>query len=160
MLFDVYYYYQQIIREVIFVFALALEETIYVTTDKRACSPETVQQLLSQTHWASSRSLETVRISIENSTCFYMMCDQQLIGFARVITDRVTFAYLSDVVIHQDFQGTGAGTQLIESILNNPQLKDIAQWRLKTTYASAFYSRFGFNKVSDDIAHMEYYPTK
>lgn len=141
-------------------FALALEDTVYVTSVKGACSPETVWQLLRQTHWASSRSLDTIRISMENSQCFYLMNDQQLIGFARVITDMATFAYLCDVVIDESSQGTGAGTQLIEYILNHPQLKGIPQWRLKTTYASAFYSRFGFKKVTDDITHMEYYPKK
>ncbi len=141
-------------------FALALDETIYVTTDKGACSPETVWQLLRQTHWASSRSLETVRTSMENSFCFFMMNDLQLIGFARVITDMATFAYLSDVVIHSDYQGTGSGTQLIETILHHPLLKDIPQWRLKTTYASSFYHRFGFQKISEDITHMEYFPQK
>lgn len=141
-------------------FALALEDTVYVTTDTRACAAETVWQLLSQTHWASSRSLETVKISIDNSLCFYLMENLELIGFARVITDMATFAYLCDVVIDPTHQGAGAGSQLIHTILNHPQLKSIPQWRLKTTYASSFYQRFGFQKVSDDIAHMEYYPKK
>ncbi len=141
-------------------FALALDETVYVTTDKGACSVETVWQLLKQTHWASDRSLETVRISMENSLCFYLMNDLQLIGFARVITDMATFAYLCDVVIDPNHQCTGGGTQLIQHILNHPQLKSIPQWRLKTTFASPFYSRFGFQKIKDDITHMEYFPKK
>lgn len=141
-------------------FALALEEMAYVTTDKEACAAEKVWELLRQTHWASDRSLATVRLSIDNSLCFYLMDGLQLIGFARVITDMATFAYLCDVVVHCQYQGTGSGTQLIQSILNHPQLKDIPQWRLKTTHASSFYSRFGFHKISDDITHMEYYPQK
>ena len=139
-------------------FALAYEESVYVTTNNDACNPETVWHLLRQTHWASARSLETVRISMENSLCFYMMNEDQLIGFARVITDRATFAYLSDVVIHRDFQGSGSGSQLMASILNHPLLKDVPQWRLKTTYAASFYNRFGFQKISDDITHMAYFP--
>jgi N-acetylglutamate synthase-like GNAT family acetyltransferase len=71
-----------------------------------------------------------------------------------------TFAYLCDVVIDQSQQGTGSGTMLIQSILKHPLLKGIPQWRLKTTYASSFYSRFGFQKIAEDITHMEYFPHK
>lgn len=139
-------------------FALALEDTAYVTTQRGPGSLNAVWQLLRQTHWASSRSLETVKTSMENSLCFYLMEGERLIGFARVITDYATFAYLCDVVIDQDHQGSGSGSLLIATILKHPQLADIPQWRLKTTYAAEFYSRFGFKKVSDDITHMEYYP--
>ncbi len=139
-------------------FALELEDTIYVTTDKGACSAGTVLQLLRQTHWASSRSLETMKMAMDNSLCFYLMDGVKLIGFARVITDMTTFAYLCDVVIDSEQQGNGSGSQLIHSVLNHPTLKTVPQWRLKTTYASSFYQRFGFQKVSENITHMEYYP--
>ncbi len=139
-------------------FALQLEEDVYVTTDRDVCTPEEVWHLLQETHWASSRSLDTVRISMANSTCFFMMEGFQLIGFARVITDHVTFAYLCDVVIRSDSRMGGCGSELIRHILCHPSLSSVSQWRLKTTYAADFYSQFGFRKVSDDITHMEHYP--
>lgn len=141
-------------------YALPLEDAIYVTTDRRACSLEAVLGLLSETHWASSRTAETVRLSMDNAFCFYLMDGPTLIGFARVITDYATFAYLCDVVIASDYQGTGCGSLLLSTILNHPKLKEIPQWRLKTTYAASFYSRFGFTKTTEDITHMEYYPKR
>lgn len=139
-------------------FALPLEEDIYVTADRDVCPPEDVWHLLQETHWASSRSLDTVRTSMNNSMCFFMMEGFQLIGFARVVTDQATFAYLCDVVIRTDCRKSGCGSQLIQHILSHPHLSAVPQWRLKTTYASAFYGQFGFKKVSDDVTHMEYYP--
>jgi len=139
-------------------YALPLEDPIYVTTDRNSCSLDAVMQLLGETHWAASRPPETVRLSMENSLCFFMLEGEALIGFARVITDYATFAYLCDVVVRADQQGTGCGSLLIRSILTHPPLQEIPQWRLKTTYAADFYSRFGFQKVSGDTTHMEYYP--
>lgn len=139
-------------------FALALEEDIYVTADRDVCTPEDVWHLLQETHWASCRSLETVRTSMANSMCFYLMEGFRLIGFARVVTDYATFAYLCDVVIRSDCRKTGCGSRLIQHILGHSQLAAVPQWRLKTTYAAPFYSQFGFQKISDDVTHMEYYP--
>lgn len=141
-------------------FALKLEDTIYVTTDQGICSADTVLQLLRQTHWASDRSLETMKTAIDNSYCFYLMDGLKLIGFARVITDRTTFAYLCDVVVDEEHQGSGSGSRLIQSILYHPTLQAVSQWRLKTTYARAFYQRFGFQEVGGNITHMEYYPQR
>lgn len=139
-------------------YALSIEDYPYVTTDKSRFSYEDVKSLLSQTHWASSRSNEAVKNSIDNSLCFYLVDQEKLAGFARVITDFTTFAYICDVVVDEAHQGSGFGTFLMESILSDPAVKHVPQWRLKTTYAAEFYSRFGFHKVTDDITHMEYFP--
>ena len=141
-------------------FALALEDTVYVTADRGVCTHEDVWNLLKDTHWASDRSLEAVSLSMENSICFYLMNGFELIGFARVITDLATFAYICDVVIRSDLQKSGYGTELIRYVLSFPRLREVPQWRLKTTYAASFYGQFGFQKVSDAVTHMEYYPQK
>lgn len=139
-------------------FAEALFQEHYVITDKHACSAEKVWALLRETHWACDRSLQTVKTSIQNSMCFFLMKDLTLIGFARVITDHATFAYLCDVVVDPKQRDQGCGYQLVSHIMNHPNLRAIPQWRLKTTYAKNFYEQFGFKELQYDVTHMEYYP--
>jgi GNAT superfamily N-acetyltransferase len=99
--------------------------------------------------------MATIEKSIKNSMCFGILCDDWQIGFARVITDYATFAYISDVVIDDNFQGNGFGSWLIESILEHPDLVEIPQWRLKTTNAKAFYKKLGFSDISYAYKYVE-----
>lgn len=141
-------------------FALAYENSYHVSTNAQPNALKDVCQLLRETHWASGRSTAVIRTSMENSLCFYMYLGSELCGFARVITDYATFAYLCDVVIASSHQKNGCGSLMIQEILNHEDLAEVSQWRLKTTYAADFYRKFGFTEVTSDITHMEYYPFK
>jgi GNAT superfamily N-acetyltransferase len=89
---------------------------ITVSTDKRLIDPELVHGWLQRTHWAEGIPLETVRRSIGSSLCFGAFKAGRQVGFARVITDYATFAYLADVVVEQAERGRGIGRRLLEAI--------------------------------------------
>ncbi len=135
--------------------ALKIEPEYKVTTDKKEMNIEHICGLLWSTHWACDRPKETIEKSIKNSMCFGILSDGWQIGFARVITDYATFAYISDVVIDENFQGKGFGSWIIESILDHPDLADIPQWRLKTTNAKPFYKKLGFSDLSYAHKYVE-----
>lgn len=128
----------------------------FITTNKTDILAEDVKTLLSLTHWACNRSQETIQVTIDNSMCFGVYDESDLIGFARVITDYATFAYISDVVIDPSYRGKQLGHWLIKSILKHEHLKTIPQWRLKTTYAHSFYNSLGFKKLNSPDNHLEY----
>ena len=138
--------------------ALALSDAYLVTKEPAVPFLDAVCRLLRTTHWASGRSPQTIRTSLENSLCFYLYNNDTLCGLARVITDYATFAYLCDVVIEPEPQGTGCGALMLQTIIDDPELATVPQWRLKTTYAADFYRKFGFSEIQSDITHMEYYP--
>jgi len=135
--------------------ALKIEPEYEVTTDKKEMNIDSICDLLWSTHWASDRPKATIEKSVQNSMCFGILSDGWQIGFARVITDYATFAYISDVVIDGRFQGKGFGSWLIESILQHPDLVDIPQWRLKTTNAKPFYKKLGFSDLKFPHKYVE-----
>ncbi len=135
--------------------ALKIEPEYTITTDKKEMDIENICALLWSTHWAGNRPKARIEKSVENSMCFGILSKGWQIGFARVITDYATFAYISDVVIDENFQGKGFGSWLIECILQHPDLVDIPQWRLKTTNAKAFYKKLGFRDLSYAHKYVE-----
>ncbi len=135
--------------------ALKIEPEYTMTTTKEEMNIDHICDLLWSTHWASDRPKATIEKSIKNSMCFGILCEDWQIGFARVITDYATFAYISDVVIDDNFQGKGFGSWLIESILEHPDLVEIPQWRLKTTNAKDFYKKLGFSDLSFAYKYVE-----
>src|SRR5262245_20328120 len=94
-----------------------------ISTDKARVDLEVVHGFLSTSYWAAGRSVETIRRSIENSIPFGAYKDNRQVGFARVITDYATFAWIADVFILDEFQGQGLGKWLMEVIITHPQLQ-------------------------------------
>src|ERR1700704_2280159 len=88
--------------------------------------------LANSSYWARGRTLETVRRSIENSLSFGVYKDNEQIGFARVVTDYATFAWIADVFIVEEYRGTGVGKWLIDVILSHPGLQGFRRWVLAT----------------------------
>lgn len=130
-------------------------EDFYITTDQSQISLGDVMRLLKLTHWACNRPAEVVKKSMENAMCFGVYNHQELIGFARVVSDHATFAYICDVIIDPNYRGQQLGHWLIKSILNHPELKEVPQWRLKTTFAHRFYKTLGFEEVKHPDKHLE-----
>lgn len=135
--------------------ALKYEPEIILTTDKEKMNVDQICGLLWSTHWAKERPKSVVVKSMEHAFCFGILVEDMQVGFARVITDFATFAYISDVVVREDFQGRGFGSWLIKGILEHPDLRDIPQWRLKTTYAKEFYKKLGFKDLSCAEKYVE-----
>ena len=115
-----------------------------LSTDKSKIDIEIVHGFLAHSYWAESIPLDVVKKSIDNSLCFAIYRDQKLKGFARVISDFATFAYLADVFIVPEERGKGLSIWLMETIMAYPQLQGLRRFTLATRDARGLYERFGF----------------
>jgi len=117
-----------------------------ITTDKAKLDLVTIHRYLSEeSYWAVGRPMETVVRSIEHSLCFGLYEDDGgQVGFARVVTDRSTFAWLCDVFIVESHRGRGLGKWLVRSVVEYPDLRSIKRMLLGTRDAHTLYRRYGF----------------
>lgn len=115
-----------------------------INTNKSQLDIDYIYAFLSQSYWASDRSIEAVKKSIDNSLCFGVYLDKKQIGFARIVTDTVVFSYLMDVFIDPNFQGKKYGEKLLEFIYNYKDLKHVKSNYLHTKDAQEFYIKLGF----------------
>lgn len=128
---------------------------ITVSTDKNKLDVPFIQNFLKDIYWAAGRTIEEVQTTIEASVCFGIYLDNKQIGFARVITDYVVFAYLMDVFIEEKHRGKGYSSLLIETMMNEPQLQQVKIWRLATSDAHFLYEKFGFTALAHPEKLME-----
>ena len=128
---------------------------ITVSTDKNKLDVPFIQHFLKDIYWAAGRTIEDVQTTIDHSFCFGIYLDGQQIGFARVITDYVVFAYLMDVFITKEQRGKGYSSILIENMMNEPKLKEVKIWRLATLDAHFLYEKFGFKTLAHPEKMME-----
>ena len=115
-----------------------------ISTDKSKIDIATVHRFLSQTYWAEGIPIEIVKRGVDNSLCFAIYRGERLIGFARVITDFATFAYLADVFILPEERGKGLSKWLMRVILDHPRLQGLRRFTLATRDAHGLYAQFGF----------------
>lgn len=110
--------------------------------------------LSNKSYWAKGRSLESVKKSIENSICFGLYdSENNILGFARVVTDTVVFAYLMDFFIFDEYQGYGLGKKLAKHIIECPDCQ-VRLWFLATDSAHGLYEKFWFSALSDPERYM------
>jgi GNAT superfamily N-acetyltransferase len=128
---------------------------ITVSTNKNKLDVSFMQNFLKDVYWATGRTIEDVQTTIDNSFCFGIYLDKKQIGFARVITDYVVFAYLMDVFITEEHRGKGYSTILIDKMMNEPQLQQVKIWRLATTDAHFLYEKFGFTALANPEKMMK-----
>ena len=114
-----------------------------------------VHAFLTRSYWARGVPREVVDRSIDHSLAFGLFQGSRQIGFARVITDRATFAYLADVYVLDEYRGRGLGKWLISSVLAHPDLQGLRRWSLVTRDAHELYRAFGFRELSNPSRHME-----
>jgi len=114
-----------------------------------------IHAALSTSYWAAGIPLETVARSVAHSLCFGVFHDDAQIGFARVITDRATFAYIGDVYILEAYRGRGLGTWLMATITAHPDLQGLRRWSLVTRDAHGLYAQFGFTALNEPGGYME-----
>ena len=126
-----------------------------ITTDKSKIDATYVHHFLSHSYWAKDIPMETVQKSIEGSLCFSVFYLNQQIGFARVITDEATFAYLADVFIDENFRGRGLSKWLMEIIVSYPSLQGLRRFLLATRDAHDLYKKFGFEPLKNTDKWME-----
>ncbi len=128
---------------------------IKVSTDKNKLDVLFIQRFLKDIYWAAGRTIDEVQTTIDNSFCFGIYLDEQQIGFARVITDYLVFAYVMDVFIDENHRGKRYSSILIDAMLNEPKLQEVKIWRLATRDAHFLYEKFGFKLLSHPEQMME-----
>jgi GNAT superfamily N-acetyltransferase len=127
-----------------------------VSTDKTKLDINTIHDYLSNhSYWSGGISFDIVKRSIENSVCFGLYEEDKLIGFARVITDKATFAYLGDVFVLDKYRGKGLSKWLMECVLKHPELQGFRRWLLLTRDAQELYRKFGFTEFHAPDRCME-----
>ncbi len=126
-----------------------------ISDDKSLLQVEAIHGLLKNSYWCKDIPIETVERSIQGSICFGVYRKGIQIGFARAITDEATFAWLSDVVIGDDYRYKGLGQELIRFIMNYPKLQGLRRFSLATRDAHSLYEKFGFKKVENPESFME-----
>ena len=129
--------------------------SISITTDPSRIDIDAALALLRQTYWAKEMPRETLAKAIAHSLCFGVLRDDTLVGLARVVTDRATHAYLTDVVIDPAMRGQGLAHRLMEEILGHPDLQGLRRFALITSDAMRLYEDFGFTVGSGTSTYME-----
>lgn len=116
-----------------------------ISTDKSLLDLESIHEYLcNQSYWARDRPFDTVRRSVANSLCFGVYePGKRQIGFARVVTDRATFAWICDLYVLEAHRGNGLGKALVEAIVGHPDLQGLKRLLLATQDAHALYERYG-----------------
>lgn len=127
-----------------------------ISTDRGRLDIDLIHQFLSTSaYWALGRTRETVARAIENSLPFGIYEGGKQVGFARVISDYATFAYLADVFVLPAFRGRGLSVWLMEVIDRHPQLQGLRRWLLATKDAHELYRKSGFSELKEPDRWME-----
>ncbi|HZI85983.1 MAG TPA: GNAT family N-acetyltransferase [Pyrinomonadaceae bacterium] len=127
-----------------------------ISTDPKQLDITVIHKYLStDSYWAQGRTVETIKRSIENSLNFGLYKSKQQIGFARVVTDYATVAWLADVFVLDAYRGRGLGKWLVEVILSHPDLQRFRRWVLATKDAHELYRQFGFIELKRPERWME-----
>lgn len=127
-----------------------IEDECEISTDKKRLNIAMIHDFLAnESYWAKGIPLEVMKRSIENSLCFGVYHQGRQVGFARVVTDYATTAYVGDVFVIESYRGRGLGKRLIKAIVDHPELEGLRLWFLGTKDAHDLYRKFGFKKVAE-----------
>jgi GNAT superfamily N-acetyltransferase len=126
-----------------------------VSTDRRRLDLDVIHGYLKDCYWAQGIPRTVFIRSLKNSLCFGLYTRGRQIGFARVISDFATYAYLGDVFVLESFRGQGLGKWMMECILRDPRLQGLRRWSLVTRDTHGLYSQFGFTPLKSPERYME-----
>ncbi len=131
-------------------------EGYHISSNRADMDLSVIHGYLTQSYWAKGISFDVVQQSVENSLCFGVFHEtNEQVGFARVITDTATFAYLADVFVLEQHRGQGLSKWLIDILLAHPQLQNLRRIALATQDAHSLYSKFGFEPLRSPNLFME-----
>ena len=126
-----------------------------ITTDARRLDLAAIHAFLSQSYWSPGVPLSVVEKAIANSLAFGILLADEQVGFARVVTDKATFAYLADVYVVEAHRGRGLSKRLLEAILAHHDLQGLRRFLLATRDAHSLYAQFGFTPLANPSRMME-----
>jgi GNAT superfamily N-acetyltransferase len=129
-------------------------QPISISTERERLDVDAIHASLAKTYWADGISRHRVARSIDESLCFGMFAGEKQVGFARVVTDRATFAYLCDVYVLDELRGRGLGKRLIAAVRAHPDLRDLRRFVLWTRDAHGLYEQFGFQRLGNQPGLM------
>jgi len=131
-------------------------ENFEIDTDRKRLDVGLIQKfLVEDSYWAGERTEEQTRTAIENSICFGLYRGDNQIGFARVVSDKATFAYIGDVFVLSEYRGQGLSKWLMQVIVDHPELQGLRRWVLATRDAHGLYEQFGFAPLRHPDRWME-----
>ena len=132
------------------------KDNFTISTDVEKLDIISIHRFLSNDiDWAKGIPIETLKLSIENSLNFGLFHEENQIGFARIISDYSTIAYLGDVYILEEYRGRGLSKWLVNEIIDHPNLQGLRRWILLTDTADWLYKKFGFTKIPNPEVYME-----
>ncbi|TMP35819.1 GNAT family N-acetyltransferase [Pseudoalteromonas rubra] len=127
-----------------------------ISTDPTRLNFDVIYDFISDSYWAKNIPRDVMARAIDNSLCFgaYSEAGEQ-VGFARLITDKATFAYLADVFILEQHRGQGVSKMLVEAVMKHPELQCLRRMMLATKDAHGLYAQFGFETPDDPSILMQ-----
>ena len=126
-----------------------------ISTDRARLDLDVIHGFLSRAYWCEDIPRSVLERAIRNSLCFGVYAGGRQVGFARVVTDRATFAYLADVFILESHRRRGLSKLMMEAVMSHPDLQGLRRWSLATRDAHGLYSQFGFRPLQMPERHME-----
>jgi len=134
--------------------------SLYITTNREELDLPLIHRYLSeQSTWAIGLPYALLQRAVSNSLCFGGFLGGRQIAFARVVTDKATFANLLDVFVLPEHRGNGFGKQMMEAILQHPDLQGLRRFTLATSDTHGLYAKYGFTAPGRPETLMErYYP--
>lgn len=126
-----------------------------ISSERERMDVEAIHAFLTRTYWARGIPRETVQRAIDHSLCFGVFQGPAQVGFARVVTDQATFAYLADVYLLDEHRGQGLARRLVQAVLAHPRLQGLRRWLLVTRDAHALYRPHGFEPLAHPDRIME-----
>src|ERR1700761_6555580 len=126
-----------------------------ISTDPSRLQLEAIHAYLTRSYWSPGVPMEVVARAIANSMCFGLYLGDAQVGFARVVTDKASFAYLADVYVLEAHRGQGLSKRLVETILAHPELQGLRRFLLATKDAHGLYAQFGFKPLAAPDRMME-----
>ena len=126
-----------------------------ISTNKRKLQPTVIHKFLTNSYWAKGCTYENVKKRIKGAHCYGVYHNNKQIGFCRVISDSVTFSYLADVFIIEEYREKGLSKWLMKCVMSHPELGKTDSWMLKTKDAHGLYKKFDFDLVKEPKTIME-----
>ena len=121
-----------------------------ISSERTLLKIDDIHAMLSQTWWSPGISKKEILKGIDNSALVVgAYFNNRQIAFLRVVSDKIRFAYIMDVIVHENYRRQGIGQKMIKFVLAHPELKDVYQWLLMTKDAHIIYSKCGFSKLKN-----------